>query len=160
MQQPQQQRLRTRAPDPRRLLPSPVQLSSRVRAFLAEAHPVTIGTSGPDAEPHQAVAWYRLDPDDRILLNSRWPRRWPTDLSRDGRCSLAILDEADPMRWVGISGVVEARIDDLEVARDDICALAVRYGDDDPATIARFRSQPRVSFRIRITGVHEHLGDE
>jgi PPOX class probable F420-dependent enzyme len=153
-------RIRTRAPDPDRPLPQPAHLSGRVRAFLEAVHAVTIGTSGPDGEPHQAVAWYRLDPDDRVLLNSRWPRRWPTDLSRDGRCSLAILDSTDPMRWVGIAGVVETRIDDLDAARDDICALAVRYGDDDPETIARFRTQPRVSFRIRISGIHDHLGDE
>ena len=156
----QPQRLRTPAPDPDRLLPPEAHLSARIRAFLEDVHAVTIGTTGPDGEPHQAVAWYRLEPDDRILLNSRWPRRWPTDLSRDGRCSLAILDEANPMRWVGLAGVVETRIDDLETARDDICALAVRYADDGPETIARFRSQPRVSFRVRITAVHDHLGDE
>jgi PPOX class probable F420-dependent enzyme len=156
----QPQRLRTPAPDPDRPIPPPVHLSARVRAFLEAPHPVTIGTTGPDGEPHQAVAWYRLDPDDRVLLNSRWPRRWPTDLSRDGRCSLAILDGTDQMRWVGLSAVVETRVDDLDAARDDICALAVRYGDDDPDTIARFRTQPRVSFRVRITGVHDHLGDE
>lgn len=156
----QPQRIRDQAPDPGRPHTAPVRLSPRVRAFLEGVHPVTLGTTGPDGEPHQAVAWYRLDPDDRILLNSRWPRRWPTDLSRDGRCSLAILDGVDPMRWVGLSTVVETRIDDLEAARNDICALAVRYGDDDAATFARFRSQPRVSFRVRITGVHDHLGDE
>ncbi len=156
----QPQRLRTPAPDPGRPIPPPVNLNPRIRDFLEAVHAVTLGTSGPDGEPHQAVAWYRLDPDDRILLNSRWPRRWPTDLSRDGRCSLAILDEADQGHWVGLAGVVETRIDDLEAARDDICALAVRYGDDGPETFARFRSQPRVSFRIRITAVHDHLGDE
>lgn len=156
----QTQRVRTPAPDPGRPIPPPVHLSPRVRAFLEAPHAVTIGTTGPDGEPHQAVAWYRLEPDDRILLNSRWPRRWPTDLSRDGRCSLAILDGSDAMLWVGLAGVVETRIDDLEAARDDICALAVRYGDDGPETITRFRSQPRVSFRVRITAVHDHLGDE
>lgn len=155
----QLQRLKTPAPDPDRPLPPPAHLSPRVRAFLEAPRAVTIGTTGPDGEPHQAVAWYRLDPDDRILLNSRWPRRWPTDLSHDGRCSLAILDGRDAMRWVGLSAVVETRIDDLDVARDDICALAARYGDDDPETLARFRSQPRVSFHVRITSVHDHLGD-
>jgi hypothetical protein len=141
-------------------MPPAANLSPRVRAFLKAVHPVTIGTSGPDGEPHQAVAWYRLEPDGTILLNSRWPRRWPTDLSRDGRCSLAILDAADPMRWVGLSGVVEARVDDLETAREDICELAVRYGDDSPEIFARFRSQPRVSFKVRITAIHDHLGDD
>lgn len=156
----QPQRLKTPAPDPDRPLPAPAHLSPRVRAFLEAVHPVTIGTTGPDGEPHQAVAWFRLESDDRILLNSRWPRRWPTDLSRDGRCSLAVLDGSDAMHWVGLAAVVETRIDDLDAARDDICDLAVRYNDADPETIARFRSQPRVSFRMRITGVHDHLGDE
>ncbi|MEO7663694.1 MAG: pyridoxamine 5'-phosphate oxidase family protein [Candidatus Limnocylindrales bacterium] len=140
-------------------LPAAARLSPRVRTFLVAPRAVTIGTSGPDGEPHQAVAWYRLEADDRILLTSRWPRRWPSDLVRDGRCSLAILDAEDSMRWVGLAGVVEERIDDEERARDDICALAVRYGDEDPATMARFRTQPRVSFLVRITGAHDHLGD-
>lgn len=140
-------------------LPDPVSLPDRIRDFLEAPHVASIGTTGEDGAPHQAIAWYRLDPDDRILLNSRPPRRWPADLLRDGRVSLAVLDGADAMRWVGLTGVVESVIDDVETARDDICALAVRYGDEDPATMAAFRTQPRISFRIRITAVHDHLED-
>lgn len=140
-------------------LPDPVSLPDRIREFLEAPHVASIGTTGEDGAPHQAIAWYRLDPDDRILLNSRPPRRWPADLLRDGRVSLAVLDAVDPMRWVGLTGVVETVIDDIETARDDICALAVRYGDHDPQTLAAFRTQPRISFRIRITAIHEHLGD-
>lgn len=136
-----------------------VTIPDRIRAFLAAPHVVTIGTTGADGAPHQAVAWYRLEPDDRILLNSRYPRRWPADLQRDPRVSLAVQDAADPMRWVGLSGVVETVVDDLERARDDICALAERYDDAAPARLAEFRTQPRISFRIRITGAHDHLGD-
>ena len=140
--------------------PAPsIDLSPRVRSFLEAPHFVTIGTTGADGAPHQAVAWYRLDPDDRILLNSRSPRRWPADLLRDGRVSLAILDEADPSRWVGIMGVVETVVDDLAIAREDICDLADRYHDDAPPTLAAFRTQARISFHIRIVGVHDELGD-
>ena len=71
-----------------------------------------------------------------------------------------MIDGGDGARWVGLSGVVETRIDDLERARQDICDLAARYADDAPETLAMFRSQPRVSFRLRITRVHDHLGDE
>src|SRR5512146_953568 len=99
-----------------------VTIPDRIRAFLAAPHVVTIGTTGADGAPHQAVAWYRLEPDDRILLNSRYPRRWPADLQRDPRVSLAGHDAA-------------------------------------PARLAEFRTQPRISFRIRITGAHDHLGD-
>lgn len=138
---------------------APQLLTARIRAFLAEPNYATLATAGADGEPHQALIWYRLDPDDRILVNSRSPRRWPTDLQRDERCSLAVTDIHDPMRWVGLQAVVEAVIDDVEQARDDIVALAVRYGDASEATVAGFRSQPRISFRLRITGAHDHLDD-
>jgi PPOX class probable F420-dependent enzyme len=128
-----------------------------IRRFLDEPHVVSVGTTGADGQPHQAIAWYRLDPDGRILLNSRYPRRWPADLQRDPRVSLAILDGRDSMRWVGISGVVETVIDDVERARDDICALALRYDDGDAETLAAFRTQARISFRIRIVAIHDHL---
>lgn len=132
-------------------------IGPHVRDFLEGPRVVTIGTTGADGEPHQAVAWYRLDPDDRILLNSRYPRRWPADLQRDERISLAVLDAADPIRWVGITGVVETVIDDVQQARQDICDLAVRYDDAAPERLAEFRTQPRISFRIRILRVHDHL---
>ena len=141
-------------------VPSAAPIPAHVRAFLEAPRVATIGTSGADGEPHQAVAWYRLDPDDRILLNSRSPRRWPADLVRDGRVSLAVTDETDGLRWVGLAGEVETVIDELETARDDICALAARYDDTNPKTLADFRTQPRISFRIRITRVHDHLEDE
>lgn len=137
-----------------------VTLPARVRAFLEAPHVATIATTGPDGEPHQAATWYRIESDGRILVNSRWPRRWPTELKRDGRCSLSVIDGRDGYRWVGLNAVVETRIEDLDEARRHICELAVRYADDAPETLAMFRGQPRVSFLLRITKVHDHLGDE
>jgi PPOX class probable F420-dependent enzyme len=132
-------------------------LTDRIRGFLEEPNYATLATIGEDGTPHQAVIWYRLDPDDRILVNSRSPRRWPRELQRDGRGSLAVTDIGDPMRWVGLQAVVETVVDDIPAAQDDIVALAVRYGDAGEETVARFRSQPRISFRLRIVGVHDHL---
>jgi hypothetical protein len=45
----------------------------------------------------------------------------------------------------------------VPTARDDIVALAVRYGEADEESVARFRSQDRISFRLRIVAVHDHL---
>ncbi|HXG26675.1 MAG TPA: TIGR03618 family F420-dependent PPOX class oxidoreductase [Candidatus Binatia bacterium] len=140
-------------------LPPPARLSDRVRTFLqGRLYPV-LATTGADGTPHQAVIWYRIEPDERILVNSRSPRRWPADLRRDGRASLAFTDLADPFSWVGIQAVVEEVIDDVGRARDDIVELAVRYAEDDEESIARFRTQERVSFRLRIVAVHDHLED-
>ena len=140
-------------------LPPPATLSDRVREFLeGQLYPV-LGTSGPDGEPHQAVIWYRLEADDRILVNSRSPRRWPSELRRDGRASLAFTDLGDPFSWVGIQAYVEEVIDDVEQARQDIVDLAVRYDEADEESVSKFRSQARISFRLRITAVHDHLED-
>lgn len=140
-------------------LPPPATLSDRVRKFLERPLYPVLGTSGPDGEPHQAVIWYRLDPDGLILVNSRSPRRWPAELRARGRASLAFMDLDNPMSWVGVQAVVEEVIDDVARAREDIVDLAVRYDDAGDETIAAFRSQDRISFRLRITAVHDHLED-
>lgn len=135
-------------------------LTDRVRAFLEDTHFASLGTVGADGAPHQAVIWYRLESDGRVLVNSREGRRWPADLKRDARLSLAVFWGQDPNRWVGITGLVEEVVEDVERARDDIVALAHRYDDATPSSIARWGSEQRVSFHIRIVGIHDHLQDD
>jgi len=138
-------------------LPPAVALSQRVREFLEQPLYPTLATTADDGTPHQAVIWYRLEPDARILVNSRAPRRWPEELRRTGRASLAVTDHADPMRWVGLQLALEEVVDDVAVAREDIVALAVRYEEDDEESVAAFRTQERISFRLRIVAAHDHL---
>ena len=134
-------------------------LTDRVRAFLQKPNYATLATLGADGTPHQAVIWYRLEDDGRILVNSRAGRRWPKELQSDSRCAIAITDRNDPFTWVGVQADVETVVDYVEAARDDIVALSVHYGEFSADGEARFRSQPRVSFRLRIVGVHDHLDD-
>lgn len=141
-------------------LSEPVVLSDRVRAFLAEPHFASLATVGPSGGPSQAVIWYRLEPDGRVLINSREGRRWPANLRRDPRANVAVFWKDDPNRWVGLAATVDEIVDDVGLAREDIVALAERYGDASPATIARFRSEPRVSFLLSIARVHDHLEDD
>lgn len=138
-------------------LPPPLPLSDRVRAFLQRLLYPVLATSGDDGTPHQAVIWYRLEADERILVNSRSPRRWPRELAARGGGSLAFTDLENPMSWVGVQTVVEEVIDDVEQARDDICALAERYDDATESSIRNFRSQERISFRLRVVAVHDHI---
>jgi hypothetical protein len=140
-------------------LSRPATLSERVRAFLQQPLYPSLATAGEDGEPHQAVIWYRLDPDERILVNSRIGRRWPDELRRDGRASLAVPALGDSFNWVGLQLEVDEVIDDVATARDDIVELAVRYGRADDDSVARFRSQERISFRLRILSAHDHLED-
>ena len=140
-------------------LPPPAPLPDHVREFLDRRLYVALATVGAGRAPHQAVIWYRLEPDGRVLVNSRRPRRWPRELEQERQASLAFIDLDDPLRWVGMEAVVEEVVDDVAVAREDIVALAVRYGEDDDESVAAFRTQERISFRLRVIAVADHLDD-
>jgi len=138
----------------------PIPLSDRLRDFLAAKHFLTIATVDPDGSPRQAVIWYLMDGDD-LIVNSAVGRRWPANLVRDGRVSAAITDHADGYRWIGVTGSAEA-ITDQPTAQAHIAAMARYYHDDEPdeaeALIStRFERQERISFRIRLDAVHDHL---
>ena len=138
----------------------PGVLDDRFRRFLDVPRVAALATVAADGAPAQAVIWFRLDPDGTILVNSRLSRRWPTELLRSRRASLAVVDERDGMRWLGLSCTVGDVVDDVAAARADIVALAHRYDDAAPETIATFMSQQRISFRLRVDAIHDHLGAE
>ncbi len=139
-------------------LPDSPALPERLREFISAPLFAALATIDDDGAPRQAVAWYRLEPDGRILVNSRHGRRWPANLQRDPRVALAIVDPDDGNSWVGLSCVVDEVVEGDD-ARDDICELAERYAPDgpDPDEIATFRSQHRMTFLLRISGFHDHL---
>lgn len=135
-------------------------LSSAARTFLSQIRFAAVATTDADGAPHQAVVWYRLLPDGRLLLNGRLPRRWCTNLLREPRVSIAIVDDENGYRWLGLAGVVEEVVEEVDRARRDIVDLAHRYHPEGPdeALIAEFLDQRRITYLVRITGVHDHLG--
>jgi PPOX class probable F420-dependent enzyme len=135
-------------------------LTDRLRAFLADKHFLTIATVDPDGSPRQAVIWYTVDGDE-LIVNSAVGRRWPANLVRDGRVSGAITDHRDGYRWIGLTGTATP-VTDQPTAQADIAAMARYYHDDEPAEAealiaSRFERQERISFRIRIDAIHDHL---
>ena len=137
---------------------STTQLSRVSRAFLEAPRVATLATVTASGSPVQAVIWFRLEPDATILVNSRLPRRWPTALLHSRRASLSVIDEKDGLRWLGMDCHVLTVDDDINRARADIVALAHRY--DDLEAVPEFMTQSRISFRLAISSVHDHLGDE
>jgi PPOX class probable F420-dependent enzyme len=135
-------------------------LPPHVRAFLDAPRFATIATLDPDGRPRQALIWYTLDGDE-LIINSAIGRRWPANLLRDTRISVAVADELDVYRWVGLTGRV-AVVDDQPTAQADIAGMARRYNADDPDEAEslirdRFQRQTRISFRVRVDAVHDHL---
>lgn len=136
---------------------SPV-LSDDVKAFLEAPRPATIATADPDGVPHQAVIWFRLASDGRILVNSRAGRRWPRELEASGVASLVVVDEADRNRWLSLGLAVDEVVRDPAAALGDIVALSHRYDEASEASIADWQSQERVTYLLRITACHAELG--
>ena len=127
------------------------ELTDSIRAFLEMPRYAVIATINPDGSPHQAPIWYGLTDDGEILVNSRMGRRWPGNLQRDARVSLAIVDDVDPEHWVGIKGVARV-IRQGGSAVQDIQDLARRY-DGNPD---EFRGQQRITFLVAIGSSFEY----
>jgi PPOX class probable F420-dependent enzyme len=139
--------------------PPTTVLPERVRAFIDTTRFATIATVDPDGGPRQALIWYTLEGDE-IVINSAVGRRWPSNLVRDGRISLAIADGSDGYRWVGMTGVA-IPVEDQPTAQADIAGMARRYHADEPeeveSSLRKFEGQTRISFRILIDAIHDHL---
>lgn len=139
----------------------PQTLSAAHRAFLEARRIAVVATAGEDSSPHQATVWFRLDPDDRIMLNGRVERRWAKELRRTGRMSIAVL-YPDGSSWLGLATELETVDDDPVRGLEGIMALhrLNHDGQAGPDAEATYATHPRVTVRVRVTGVHDHLGSD
>ena len=135
--------------------PPAIALPDEAIAFLrVPGRYAAVATIDPDGGPHQALVWYRLI-GSTVVLNSRVGRRWPTNLARDQRISVLVSDGHD---WVSLAGTVDM-VEDQAVAQGDIAAMARAYETPEEAaeSIATFRTQERVSFRVVPERVHVEI---
>ena len=126
-------------------------LTPAQRAFLDEVRFGALATVGPGGSPHMTVMWYLLDGDE-VMFNTARERRKPQNLDSDPRVSLLVFDA---YRFVRVSGRAREAATG-EAALADIHRLAVRYDGEASAARAmeRFRTQERVSYRVRIAKVY------
>lgn len=115
----------------------------------------TLATINPDGSPHQTVIWF-LVRGETLVINSLVGRRWPTNLLRDPRMSLAVEDGLDYLVLRG-----KAREDpDRQNAQADIAEMARRYDPPEEAEAlikSRFMTQERISFHLVPRSVTEHF---
>jgi len=135
-------------------------LPEAIEQFLGAPRFATISTIDPDGGPRQAVVWYRFE-EGAIVVNSAVGRRWPANLLRDARIAIAVTDDHDGYGWIGLNGVASP-VRDQAIAQADIAEMARRYHADEPDKAERlirdqFERQERISFRIRVDSIHDHL---
>jgi PPOX class probable F420-dependent enzyme len=139
--------------------PDGIPIPDSVRSFLDDTRYASIATLDPDGMPRPVVTWYTLE-GDAIILSSAVGRRWPTNLLRDPRMSLTVIDAADAYRWVGMTGIA-TRIGDQARAQADIAGMARRYRVNDPegaerTIVERYQRQERISFRFRPLTIYDY----
>ena len=129
-----------------------MELTDKVRQFLAERRFAVMATINEDGTPHQTVMWYELQ-GDRIMMNTRVGRIKEINLKRDPRLSLCVENKYD---FVTLSGRAELDYDH-ERSQATIRALAVRYeGEETAERMARktFSTQSRVTIYMTIDDIY------
>ena len=94
-----------------------------IRELLEGPYPCCLTTLRGEGDPYGVVVWCAPE-GERVTVNAA-EGRWLTNLRRDPRVSLVVVDTAEILRYVGIEGRVVAIEPDLEYAHID--ALSALY---------------------------------
>ena len=128
----------------------PRALTPELRAWIAAVPPryPVLATIRDDGLPRLSVVWAILEPDDAVLMNTRYDRAKARDLARDPRASLCF---EDGYQYVTLEGRVATRPDPDLI---DIGRLRAHYGDDKDFSPQRGE---RVTLLLTIERVLVHL---
>ncbi len=104
----------------------------RVRDFLLHGTRTgKVAWVASDGAPHVAPIWFTLDGDD-IVFNTGADTGKGKSLTREGRASLVVDDEAPPFSFVKVDGRVTVS-DDLDEVRRFATVIGGRYMGADRA---------------------------
>ena len=119
-----------------------------------------LGTVMPSGAPQVTPVWFDFD-GKYFRVNSAKGRVKDRNMRRNPAVSLAIVDRNDGLRWIGLTSTARP-VTDQPTAQADIAGMARRYHADEPEEGERiirdrFERQERISFRLPIGDLHEHL---
>jgi PPOX class probable F420-dependent enzyme len=104
------------------------QLNEKQKQFLDNPYVGVVTTLRDDGSPHTTVVWVDRE-DGTVSFNTAYGRRKPSNLERDPRVSLLVLDPSDPYKWVEIDGRATLTTDGAD---EQIDKLAKKYlGKDE-----------------------------
>ena len=84
-------------------MPDGTALTEVARGLLDGPNTGVLATINPDGAPQTSVVWVGLDGDD-VVISTTVGMRKETNLRRDPRASLLVVDKDDPGRYVEIRG--------------------------------------------------------
>ncbi|HSN75767.1 MAG TPA: PPOX class F420-dependent oxidoreductase [Anaerolineae bacterium] len=119
--------------------------------LVAGPYVATLTTLNPKGAPENTVVWCSWD-GQHVLVNTADGRRKPSNVRRDPRVALTVIDPKNPYRWIDVRGVVEEIVPDADYANIDAHAKLYAgvdqyYGGVAPAEARG--SEKRIIFKIR-----------
>jgi PPOX class probable F420-dependent enzyme len=120
-----------------------VALDEDVRTLATGRNFAALTTLFEDGSPQTQVMWVDAD-DTHVLINTEVHRQKFTNVERDPRVTVLVIDHGDPYRYTEVRGRVVEVVRGQE-ARDHIDACSQRYfGKDYPAPITSERAILRI----------------
>ena len=99
-----------------------------VRELLEKPNYAVVSTHNRDGSIHSTITWVAAE-DGNVTVNSAVGRLWPTNLERDPRVTVVVLDQGNPYEYVEVRGTATADRDDADAHID---RLAKKYiGQDE-----------------------------
>src|ERR687890_905094 len=130
------------------------KLEGRVRELLEQPNFVAVATNSEDGAPDVKVVWADVQ-NDHVVLNSAEGRKWPSNLRRDPRVTVTVVNHENPYEYAVIRGRLAE--DTHEGADENIDKLAKKYLNEDKYPF-RQEGEQRVIFRIAPQQVTVHGG--
>ena len=114
-----------------------------VKKLLEEPNHAVISTHNPDDSILNTVVWINTE-NGSVAVNSAVGRKWPSNLARDPRTSLLVMEQNNPYNYVEIRGTAAGT---EEGADEHINALTKKYIDQDEYPF-RQPGEERIKFVI------------
>ncbi len=106
----------------------PSLTDSEVRELLEQPNHAVITTLNADGSPHSTVVWISAE-NGSAAVNSAVGRVWPTNLERDPRVTLLVMENGNGNHYVEIKGTAQSTRDGAD---EHIDALSKKYiGQDE-----------------------------
>ena len=118
----------------------------RVRKFFEGKNFAFLSSLMKDGSPHVTPTWVDIE-DDNILINTALGRIKQTNISRDPRIALSIIDRDNQYEMVTVRGKVTEQITG-DVAEKHIDKLARKYINLDKYP-RRSKNEQRVILKIK-----------
>lgn len=128
-----------------------MSIDADLKALATGKNFAALSTLAADGQPRTHVMWIDAD-DEHVLFNTELHRAKFHDVERDGRVTVAVIDQSNPYRYVEARGRVVDTVTGDE-ARAHIDALSQKYtGQPYQGTI----QSARVIVKIAPERVHKN----